>query len=106
MDKTPDKYIRIHSSPGPARGTTFPSLPQAPGGKVSGLPVRIFGNVTYERGPDRTLDAKRAEIWESFALISLKKGYYALRYSAPSGKYARHLPAFEAFIASFKPLLE
>lgn len=106
VDKTPDKYIRIHSSPEPARGTAFPSLPQAPGGKVSGLPVKIFGNITYERGPDRSLDAKRTEIWESFAVIPLKKGYYALRYSAPSGKYARHLPAFEAFIASFKPLLE
>ncbi|MDD5285975.1 MAG: hypothetical protein PHD54_08955 [Desulfuromonadaceae bacterium] len=104
VDKTPDKYIRAHSSPEPARGTAFPSLPKAADGKVSGLPVKIFGNVTYERGSDRSLDAKRIEIWESFAVIPLEKGYYALRYSAPSGKYAKHLPAFEAFIASFKPL--
>lgn len=106
VDNTAEKYINVHSFYGQKKGAAFPALPKAEGGKVGGRPAKIFGNINYEHGPGRTLNAKKIEIWESFAVIPLKKGYYALRYSSPAGKYAGNLPVFEAFLASFKPLLK
>jgi hypothetical protein len=105
MDKTPEKFINVHSSEAPKDGV-FPALPKVEGGKIGGLPARVFGNVTSERGARRTIDSKGTVVWESFAVVPLKKGYYVLRYTAPADKYNGRLKVFEAFIASFKPLLK
>jgi len=105
MDKTPEKYMRVHSLPEGAAPAALPALPKAADGKVGGRKARVFVNITHERGADRTLDGA-AEVWEAFAVIPLKKGYYALRYSAPAGQYAGQLPVFEAFLSGFKPLLK
>lgn len=102
VDKTADKYIRVHSSKPPAAGAAFPALPRVKGGKVGGRKAEIFANVTRERGEGDEV----AVIWESFAVLRAEKGYYALRLSAPAGRYAEFLPVFEAFLASFKPLLK
>ncbi|MFA6317149.1 MAG: hypothetical protein WC943_06995 [Elusimicrobiota bacterium] len=105
MDKTAEKYIRVHTSPVPVGVHVFPALPEVKDGQFQGLLTEIFSNMTHERGPERRIDAKGIELWESFVVITPKEGYYALRYSAPKDRYAAGLPAFEAFIASFKPLL-
>lgn len=105
MDKTPEKYIRVHSLPEGAKPAAMPAPPKVPGDKVGGRKARLFVNITHERGADRTIGGG-AEIWEGFAVIPLKKGYYALRYSAPAAKYTQFLPVFEAFVASFKPLMK
>lgn len=105
MDKTPEKYIRVHSLPEGARPAAMPALPKAAGDKVGGRKARLFVNITHERGADRTMGGG-AEVWEGFAVIPLKKGYYALRFSAPAAEYQKFLPVFEAFIASFKPLMK
>lgn len=105
VDKTPEKYMRVHSLPEGAAPAAVPAPPKAKDDKVGGRKARIFVNITHERGADRSLGGG-TEVWEGFAVIPLKKGYYALRYSAPAGKYADHLPVFEAFLASFRPLLK
>lgn len=106
VDKTPEKYMRVHSLPEGVKPAALPALPRAAGGKVGGRQAKIFVNISHERGAERELGGGRAETWEAFAVIPLKKGYYALRYSAPAAKYAEQLPAFEAFLASFRPLLK
>lgn len=105
MDKTPEKYIRVHSLPEGAKPAALPALPRAAGDKVGGRKAKLFVNITHERGADRAIGGG-AEVWEGFAVVPLKKGYYALRYSAPAAKYQQFLPVFEAFIASFKPLMK
>lgn len=105
VDKTPEKYIRVHSLPEGAKPAALPALPKAAGDKVGGRKAKLFVNITHARGAERTVGGG-AEVWEAFAVIPLKSGYYALRYSAPAAKYAESLPAFEAFLASFRPLLK
>ncbi len=105
LDKTPEKYARVHSLPEGAKPAALPALPAVKDGKVGGRKAKVFVNITHERGADRTMGGGK-EIWEGFAVIPLKKGYYALRYSAPAAKYQEFLPVFEAFVASFKPLLK
>jgi len=102
VDKTADKYIRVHSTKPPADGADFPALPKVKGNQVGGRKAEIFANVTRERGDGEKL----AVIWESFAVLRADKGYYALRLSAPAARYAEFLPVFEAFLISFKPLLK
>lgn len=102
VDRTAEKFIKLHSSPS-AKG---PSGPRAAGGKVGGLPAKLFGGVSYAADKPHSLDSARAEIWESYAVVPLAKGYYVLRYAAPAAGFAAGMPAFEAFVASFKPLLK
>lgn len=102
VDKTAEKYIRVHSSKPPADGAAFPALPKVKGNLVGGRKAEIFANVTRVRGESEEPEI----IWESFAVLRADKGYYALRLSAPAARYAEHLPVFEAFLASFKPLLK
>lgn len=104
MDKTPEKFIRIHSMEATQNGAAFPALPKVEGGVIAGLPAKIFGNITTQSSKPRSLNNERIEIWESFVVIPLKSGYYALRYTAAREAYGQGLAAFEAFIASFKPL--
>jgi hypothetical protein len=104
MDKTPEKYIRIHSTEAPQNGGAFPSLPKIEGNTIAGLPMRIFGGISRQASRPRSLNSERIEIWESFVVIPLKSGYYALRYTASREAYGQGLAVFEAFIASFKPL--
>jgi hypothetical protein len=104
MDKTPEKFIRIHSTEAPQNRAAFPTLPKVEGGAIVGLPIKIFGNITAQSSKPRSLNSERIEVWESFVVIPLKSGYYALRYTAAREAYEQNLAAFEAFIASFKPL--
>ena len=100
MDKTPEKYIRVHSYSADKSGVGVSS------GTVGGLPAKRFENVSFRLIPPRSLNAKKIGIRESFAVIPLKRGYYALRYTAAAEDFAAGLPAFEAFLSSFKPLLK
>ena len=106
MDKTSAKFIRVHSSPVPKSGAAFPRALKAEGDKVGGLPAKLFSSVSSGRNTAHSLDAKRTELWESFAVIPAKRGYYVLRYSAAPDKYEAGFPLFEAFVSSFKPLLK
>jgi hypothetical protein len=104
MDKTPEKFIRIHTTEPPKNGAAFPTLPKVEAGALAGLPAKIFGNITAQSSAPRSLNSERLEVWESFVVIPLKRGYYVLRYTAAREAYEQGLAAFEAFIASFKPM--
>lgn len=101
LDKTPEKFIRVHSSPAGKSGAGAVRR-----GRVGGLPAKLFENVSSAGSSDRSLDSERIEMREGFAVIPLKRGYYVLRYSAAADKYEEGRPAFEAFVSSFRPLLK
>lgn len=102
MDETADNFIRGHLT----KAVKGPRGPKAKAGKVGGIKAKLFGGVSYEASEPHSLKAERIEIWESYAVLPLKKGYYVLRYSAPAADFNAGMPVFEAFVASFKPLLK
>ena len=52
LDKTAAKFIKVHSTPAVKGG---PAGPKVKGGKVGGLPARLFGAVTYESSKPQLL---------------------------------------------------
>lgn len=101
LDKTPEKFIRVHSSPAGKGGAGGVRR-----GKVGGLSAKMFENISYAASGGRSLNAESVEMRESFAVVPLKRGYCVLRYSAAADKYEEGRQAFEAFISSFRPLLK
>ena len=57
--------------------------------------------IVYERRGE--MMARAVPVKERFMLLPAKSGFYALRYSAPADKFAKHLPVFEQLTKRFYP---
>lgn len=105
-EKSAEAYVKGRRPAAPAAGAAFPAPPKAGSGLPGGLKAELFSGVSTGRGGSHRIDAKPVETWEAYAVFPAKEGFYVLRLSASPDSYARWLPVFEEFIASFKPLLK
>ena len=105
LQKTSDKFIAMHNKPVLPGGLQGRAYGKVTGGKAGNYFARVFERKVFEYVPKRAVHAKKIYVYEKFAVVDAKRGYYVLRYYAPMDIAKANVSAYEALLASFKPLL-
>lgn len=105
VHKTAEKFIKLHSQP--AIGVNLDGKVYGPvkPGKAGNYYAKVFERKVYEYLPAEALHPKKIHIYEKFAVVPVKNGFYVLRYYAPMDLAKANLKSFEAVLSSFKPLV-
>lgn len=105
VQKTPEKFIRLHSRPAIGINLDGKVYGKVKAGKVGNYFANIFERKVYEYLPAGALHPKKIHIYEKFAVVPVKSGFFVLEYYAPMDMAKANLKAYEAVLASFKPLI-
>lgn len=105
VHKTPEKFIKLHSRS--AIGVNLDGKVYGPvkPGKAGNYYAKVFERKVYEYLPAEALHPKKIHIYEKFAVVPVKNGFYVLRYYAPMDLAKANLKSFETVLSSFKPLV-
>jgi len=105
VHKTFERFIKLHS--GPALGASLDGERYGPvkDGLLAGRKAKLFERVVFEYIPPRSIKPKKVAIYERFAVVPAKAGFYVLRYHAPEDIAKANLKAFENMLKLFKPLM-
>ncbi|MGD9641842.1 MAG: hypothetical protein AB7V08_03785 [Elusimicrobiales bacterium] len=104
LHKTAEKFIRTHSRP--ALGAALDGQQYGPvkKGLAGKHYARVFDRKIFEFTPQESLNPKKIAVYEKFHVVPVKDGFFVLRYTAPAAAAKTHMKAYEAAVASFKPL--
>ena len=112
MYKSVDRYIRGHA---PLEGSSSGGVKPA---TVAGREGMVFESLRSRIDPGSLgnavsddprlhirpgLNAKTISVKERFVVLPAKQGFFALRYTAPEGKFQEFLPVFEKVTQRFYP---
>jgi len=73
--------------------------------KIAGRPARQFDRTSFEFVPPNLAHSKKVAIFERYAVIVAKEGFFVLNYYAPMDAARANIKHYEALLASFKPLV-
>ncbi|MDP2866395.1 MAG: hypothetical protein Q8O90_09145 [Elusimicrobiota bacterium] len=104
VHKTPEKFVKLHSQSAIGVNLDGKVYGKVKPGKAGNYYARVFERKVFEYLPPNALHPKKIHIYEKFAVVPVKNGFYVLRYYAPMDLAKANLKAFEAVLASFKPL--
>lgn len=102
--KTMEKYIKRHAQPALGANIDGKQYGKVKNGEVAGHGARLFERITYEYTPSEAIDQKKVAVYEHFAVVPAKAGFYVLKYYAPKNIARANIKAFEAVLGSFVPL--
>lgn len=75
-------------------------------GEVAGRGAKLFERITYEYIPPESIKQKKVPVYEHFAVVPAKAGFYVLEYYAPKEIAKTNIKAFEDVLDSFVPLVK
>ena len=106
LHKTYEKFIKVHSRP--ALGANLDGKKYGPvkNGTVAERKAMLFERFVFEYIPPESIKPKKVAVYEHFAVVPAKEGFYVLRYYAPKEIAKANLKAFEDTLNSFKPLVK
>jgi hypothetical protein len=104
LHKTAEKFVRTHSRP--ALGAALDGQQYGPvrKGLAGRQYAQVFDRKIFDFTPQESLNPKKIAVYEKFHVVPVKDGFFVLRYTAPAAAAKAHLKAYEAAVASFKPL--
>jgi hypothetical protein len=74
--------------------------------RIRGRLSWIFERNKVEHRPPHTLNAKKIPVYERFAVVSARDGFFVLRCTAGQDRKTMVMALFEAVLASFIPLVD
>jgi len=102
---TPEKFIKLNAHPPLGINVDGKVYGPVKKGKAGNYYAQIFERKTFEYEPKTALHPKKIPVYESFAVVPVKNGFFVLRYYAPMDLAKASLKEYEAVLASFKPLV-
>ena len=105
VHKTPERFVKLHSQPALGVNLDGRVYGKVKSGKAGGCSTKVFERKVFEYLPPDALHPKKIPVYESFTVVPVKNGFYVLRYYAPMAIAKANLKAYEAVLASFKPLV-
>ncbi len=105
LHKTPEKFIKLQSQPALGVNLDGQVYGKVKDGKAGNYYAKVFDRKVFEYEPKDALHPKKISIYEKFAVVPVKNGFFVLRYYAPMDIAKDSLKAYEDVLASFKPLL-
>lgn len=106
LHKTPERYIKLHSRPPFGVNTDKKEYGQVKTGLAGNYHAKTFERKVFEYVPAGSMDAQKVAVYERFAVVPVKRGFYVLRFTAPEALARANLKSYEAALASFKPLIK
>ncbi|MDD2805865.1 MAG: hypothetical protein PHV33_09940 [Elusimicrobiales bacterium] len=106
LHKTPQRYIKLHSKPPFGVNTDKKEYGPVTNGLAGNYHAKVFERKVFEYVPAGSMDAQKVAVFERFAVVPVKQGFYVLRFTAPEALARENLKAYEAALASFKPLIK
>jgi len=104
LHKTYEKFIKLHSRPPLGVNLDGKVYGKVQDGRAGSYYAKIFERKVFEYFLKRSLHPKKIYVYEKFAVVPAKSGFFVLRYYAPMSQAKVGLAAYEATLASFKPL--
>jgi hypothetical protein len=105
LHKTMERFIRLHSRPPFGVNTDKKVYGPVKDGLAGNYHAKVFERKVFEYVPAGSMDAKKTPVYEYFAVVR-RAGFYVLRYTAPADIAKANYKAYEAVLASFKPLVK
>lgn len=105
LHKTYEKFIKLHSKSALGANLDGKVYGKVKSGKAGDYYAKVFERKVFEYFPKNSMNPAKIHIYESFAVVPVKSGFYVLRYYAPLDLAKANLKAYEAVLASFKPLI-
>ena len=106
VHKTVEHYVRLHAAPvfGEAQPGEDYGQPRAT--TLAGRAALRFERTRLELVGPRSLNPRRAPVFEDYVVLPARAGFYVLRCRAGLPMRAAVAALFEAVLASFKPLVD
>lgn len=104
LHKTMEKYIKRHAQPVFEANIDGKQYGKVKAGEVAGHSAKLFERITYEYFPPEAIKQKKVAVYEHFAVVPAKAGFYVLKYHAPKEIAKANIKAFEDILDSFVPL--
>ena len=103
VHKDAEQYIALHARPigGAVDGETYGPVKE---GRVGSRTAKIFDRTTFFYFPPETINPKKIPVYEKFAVVPAKQGFYVLRLYSPQETAEANLKAYASVLASFNPL--
>lgn len=104
VHRTAEKYIKLHAESVfgvSLDGETYGPVKE---GTVGGHRAKFFDRNTFEFIPPESIKQKKIPIYEKFAVVPAKNGFYVLSLYSPGGKSEANIKDYESVLKSFKPM--
>lgn len=105
VHKSADKFIKLHALPVLGVAEEGEKYGPVEDGFVDKRRAKIFERNLFEFVPPGTINPKKIPIYEKFAVVPAKDGFYVLRLYSPGENSKTNLKAYESVLTSFKPLV-
>ena len=105
LHKTYEKFIKLHSKSALGANLDGKIYGKVKAGKAGEHYAKVFERKVFEYFPKNSMNPAKIHIYESFAVVPVKRGFFVLRYYAPMDLAKANLKVYESVLASFKPLL-
>jgi len=102
---TAEKFIQLHSKPAIKVNLDGKVYGKVKSGRAGKYYAKVFERKVYEYLPAGALHPQKIHIYEKFAVVPVKHGFFVLRYYAPMSIAKADIKAYSSVLSSFKPLL-
>ncbi len=106
LHKTVEHYVRLHAAPVFGEAQPGESYSEQRATTLAGRKALRFERTKLELVGPRSLDPRRAPVYEGYVVLPAKAGFYVLRCRAGIPMREAVAALFEAVLASFKPLVD
>lgn len=106
LHKTPERFIKLHSRPPFGVNTDKKVYGPVKDGLAGNRHAKVFERKIYEYVPAGAVNPEKVQVYEHFAVVPAKQGFYVLRYTAQADIAKANYKAYEAVLASFKALVK
>ncbi len=105
MDKTMDKFIRVHSGPVTGLASGKKSYGEIRQIELAGRKAKTFERIDIRFMGERNMNPPTVSMYEKFIVVPARKdkGFYVLRFSVPEGMKDQYRSIFEESVNSFVP---
>ncbi len=106
LHKTPERFIKLHSRPPFGVNTDKKVYGPVKNGTAGNRHAKVFERKVYEYVPAGAVNPEKVLVYEHFAVVPAKQGFYVLRYTAQADVAKANYKAYEAVLASFRALVK
>ncbi|OGS59959.1 MAG: hypothetical protein A3J79_02415 [Elusimicrobia bacterium RIFOXYB2_FULL_62_6] len=106
LHKTMEKYIKRHAQPVLGANLDAKQYAKVKDGSVAGYSAKLFERIVYEYLPPESIKQKKVAVYEHFAVVPAKAGFFVLKYHAQKEIAKGNIKAFEGVLGSFVRLVK
>ncbi len=106
VHRTAEKFIKLHAESVFGVALNGEKYGPVKEGLVCKRRAKIFERNTFEFVPPESIKQKKIPVYEKFAVVPAKEGFYVLSLYSPGEDPKANLKAYGSALASFKPLVD